>query len=608
VFAALLVGLAVVELVEILSLIYATDPDTIRKATVAITVVTFILITVSTIVTSKNMDAREIVTGFLVGLVGTVVTVVGIQVYLLSDRVGSVGDLVKTANKEIAEAVKTFTKDQMGSMSSAIKALEKALEIKQEVANDELLSKAEKLHPGLEAMGLSYSAWVTRLQSEDKYVGHVWQAAFPTFYREEAFDIRHGEIVTNGRNFCYLLLATLSQLLEGNSGKTIVYYQVTPVHPKDWYNWPHGFGEHHCYFENEFIGVYHRSLRALIEWAKAKKTTDGPALLEHGRFILCSGDDGAPQVNRFGWDLPGTRETDSYKSCWVLDVPILLSTSDGLRLCEICSNLISYYKRLLQEANKQLHLPSGNDYYAVPVWSKNWEVANSLASVRDIVQKLKDEAKSIPCPACIQKLKDAAVTHLDGKIGSAILSIEKTVASLKDSQPRLVIAWEHVASFARKWNTADFPRFLQNYHLASVLLSNSRSVDEDIRGILPSVLRKRSAMECAGWADLYCTFAGHLHSTPGLARIVHLTENQVHSWPVQEPEFAAFGIRDGDSIRWKVFVATSLDYPFDVARIRIFEENGSDYESREYQKYRDLISNLVSGCGGYSVKQLMGQA
>lgn len=500
-----------------LAFLVTTNYKAVQARILQICILTFILITALTILTSNDMTPRGIATGFLVGLVGTVVTVVGIQVYLLSDRVGSVGgsveeahDEIKRAHEEIENAVKTFQKDQMGSMSSAIKALEKVLEIKQEIANDKLLSKADALHPGLEALGLSYSAWISRLQSKDKYVGRVWQAAFPTFYREEAFDIRHGEIVTNGRNFCYLLLATLSQLLEEHSGKTVVYYQVTPVHPKDWYNWPHGFGEHHCYFENEFIGVYHRSLRALIELAKNKTLKDKSPLLEHGRFILRS-DDAAPEINRFGWNLPIKTEFDSAEEFWILDIPIVLTgaVDNTLSLCDPCKKLISYYTEHLHAANAQLHFPSKKDHYAVPAFNKAWESSNSLKSVKAIVKALvASGGTSIPCSRCVGTLKAAAETHLDSKITSAISNIGTVVLSLTDSQPRLAAAWEHVTSVAKTWNTDDFPRFLQNYHLASVLLSSFRGVDKDIRGLLPNVLRKRSAMECTGWTNLYTTFAG----------------------------------------------------------------------------------------------------
>jgi hypothetical protein len=287
-----------------------SDIDHIAKNSAQVTVATFAAITFMTIIATwkQNPHPLEIVTGGLVGLIGAVVTLVGLQVYVFTERLDKVGRAVGSADEKIASANKIISagaatlKDELaGTATATMRALESVLDVRKAFEAAAPASSAAAVLPGLEAMGLSYEAWARRLKSQDPYEAKVWLAACPTYYREEAFDVNHGEIVTNGRNFCFLLLATLSELLDQSDGNTVVYYQVTPVHPKDWYNWPHGFGRPHFYFENEFIGLYHRSLAALIQWSKTASKS-----IEHGRFVLSRAATSRSKIVPFGWDLPGS--------------------------------------------------------------------------------------------------------------------------------------------------------------------------------------------------------------------------------------------------------------------------------------------------------------
>lgn len=589
---ASLLSLTVLALASILTLVYATDANAIRKATVGVAIATFVLITAWTILTSK-WDVREIVTGFLVGLVGTVVTVVGIQVYLLSYRVGSVGDSVEAARKEITRAVDTFAADQVGSMSSAIRALENALDIKNAFHSDNLSEIAGTLHPGIEAIGLSYKAWVQRLQTPDPYVQRVWRAAFPCFYREEAFDIQGGEIVTNARNYCYLLLRTLSQLLEQSEAASVVYYQVTPVHPKDWYNWPHGFGAKHFYFENEFIGVYHRSLRALMQWSKTNNRA-----LEHGRYVLCLCDSAGERdadVEQFGWDPAKSDEFENPADFWLLDAAVPLSEALWPEPeCEFCKAIRKYYLASCRLATDRNIVRAGVVRYAVPQWNcYSWGVpSDPLRAERHAVVTALMSTGGVRKCSCAKGLLDAARNRCDEDQTRMQADIFAKIQSRR-SDRRLHSAWERVMQYVQNPCT-NFPQLLEAYHLAEVLLSGKEEEAKLIRSYLPALLRTWSVTQCKGWGNLYEVFGGGLHSAPGEARKVKLSREQLRAWPVAEPEFGIFGLRTpGGAIQWKVVIATCLDYPFDVARIRVCQNDVTSAHYEDYQKYERLISDLI---------------
>lgn len=594
--AGILMGLGVSLMLAIRSIgaLAGRNRKTVQDRTGEIALLSFILLTAFTILTS-DMTLRGLATGFLAGLIGTVVTVVGIQVYVLSCDVGDVGTSVTDAQTEIQKAVDTFRADQVGAMSSAIKALENALEVKSIFTADKLAGMAGTLHPGIEAMGLSYKSWVDRLQTDDAYVQGVWRAAFPSFYREEAFDIHNGEIVTNGRNYCYLLLGTLSQLLEQNESGTVVYYQVTPVHPKDWYNWPHGFGKHHFYFENEFIGVYHRSLRALIQWANTTQKH-----LEHGRYILClsesqNGDD----VEQFGWDPARQDEFEKPDEFWLLDVPVPLDKDLWPEpQCTFCKALRNYYLHAHAEAVQRGLLRTKEIQYAVPAWNcYGWErspghpLNEQKKAVFDAI-KSGGQVGKCTCPEALLKTLNTNFTAILAEKQKRISDI---VQSLRNEK-RLSSAWKRVVECITSDCTGKFPRLLEAYHLAEVLLSSNQQDAELMRAFLPVVLRTWSATQCHGWANLYDVFGKSLHSASTQARLIKRSPDQLKTWPVPEPEFGIFGWRpsSGGDIQWKVLIATSLNYPFDVARIRIYENNPKSTHYNEYQKYDRLITQLIS--------------
>lgn len=547
----------------------------------AVMFVTISLVTTIAVWSQNQTRLIDIAVGALTGLVGAVVTVVGIQTYIFSDRMGSVEKNVADANRYIKGAVETLEADLVGTASATIAALEHTLNIGRIYETKMLADQAPKITAGLQAMGLTYEAWVRRFnKKEEEFAAKVWLAAFPTFHRETAFDINNGEIVTNSRNFCFLLLSTVSDLLEHNDGKTIVYHQVTPVHPKDWYNWPHGYNPH-LYFENDFIGIYHRSLALLNKWAKAKSRP-----FEHTRYVLSLADN---VIDPFGWDLPEQNEFSEPEKFQLLDFSVPLDAWPNVDGCDFANRLGDYYRA----AAKCFSRDGVGARYAVPAWNNKWLILEDHLprDIRDAKIKLAESNKctKLSCD-CAKQLRAVALSNAEEKITTCTNKIAERVGTLNNGQ--LTRVWKDLQERITKPIENGVPEFVRDYQLTSVHLSSDQEGATAIRGLLAAVLRKHAALNAkATWGNLYSTFAENLHPSASDAKRAILQEADLKGWAV-EPEFAILGVRrDESTIDWKVVIATSLDYPFNVAQIRIL---GDPSRRAPYELIIGKLSTTIS--------------
>jgi hypothetical protein len=144
-----------------------------------------------------------------------------------------------------------------------------------------------RLSEALTALGFNLQIWEQELFDADgvlkKPMASVWLRFMKTYYFEEAYDIRRKTVVTNGRNFPLMILSTVQAILDDGllaNDEALYYFAVTPAHPKDMYNWPHGYIKPRAYFEEEFMGSFHRLLREIVHSDAYK------ARLVHGRFVL----------------------------------------------------------------------------------------------------------------------------------------------------------------------------------------------------------------------------------------------------------------------------------------------------------------------------------
>lgn len=112
--------------------------------------------------------------------------------------------------------------------------------------------------------------WVkTGVAIQDPSQSDAWWRMMETYNREERYDIARGEIVTNVRNYAFIIVRLIHQQIlavdrhnkeNPEQKKKVIIAQVTPFSPKDFYNFPNGSRGNRFYFDQEFFGTYRRLL------------------------------------------------------------------------------------------------------------------------------------------------------------------------------------------------------------------------------------------------------------------------------------------------------------------------------------------------------------
>ena len=140
---------------------------------------------------------------------------------------------------------------------------------------------------------------------------------------------------------------------------TLVARFVTAVHPKDWYNWPHGDRK---YFESDFVGQYYRSFAELATCDCTKLGTR----FDCARVFLCSERDHerteeGPRANEPRWPLESFEDFRDLKDsgCSILR-PLWTSGPEDTD-CEFAKKLRALYQD-----------SSSRDGLVVPVWYDKW--------------------------------------------------------------------------------------------------------------------------------------------------------------------------------------------------------------------------------------------
>ena len=464
----------------------------------------------------------------------------------------------------------------------------------------------------LQAVGFNFRNWENHLTKkqdnkvvlidDDKKIA-VWLRYMRTYYFEEAFDIRRKELVTNGRNFCFLLLATFQAFLEQlGENEKLHYYAVTPVHPKDWYNWPHGHMKVRAYFEEDFIGLFYRTLREMLKSPRAQ------GKVVHGRYILTALDDTVEQP--FGWALDGFYTVKQHlNDTWMLPVAVPIGVG-GLESanCEVLRAFHTYFAWL----NSPDRFPAyDGERLVVPMFCKSWKW--------DKVRKALEEENYLNRNNVNNALKTLesyfeADSQKSGELQELVKIAEEfhksKLNNLTNIEPsgchRCAEVYDKVKSHIQtiiNGKNPDFIELLHDFHHYDVLLSehDEREKQENLRLLLYAVLRLRDCQLIPNpsdnnqWLTLGQVFTETLHSSPDRCFRVGLRSEDMKEWYQSrvKPEFSFFGVERGDEcggrkIDWKLILATDLDYPFEVAKIRIIEP-GDD----EWSKYYDKITKLI---------------
>jgi hypothetical protein len=134
----------------------------------------------------------------------------------------------------------------------------------------------------------------------------AWWRCLQSYHNEERYDLARFELVTNARNYTYVLASTLDQIrtvlaldskgrTRGNRSVDVVIVQCSTFPPKDFYNFPDGTQGHRRYRDFEFYGTYRRSVSFL-------NRQDG--MLPH-RIVFVAHDKATrkdvDELERLGW-------------------------------------------------------------------------------------------------------------------------------------------------------------------------------------------------------------------------------------------------------------------------------------------------------------------
>jgi hypothetical protein len=227
----------------------------------------------------------------------------------------------------------------------------------------------------------------------------VWLRSQSAYFLEEGYEIGRKSMATNGRNFCFLLLATLDAFLKrAKSDETVCYTAVTPVSPEDWYNWPHGYGADKKHFENEFVGDFQRVLREYLSQKSSNR-------LEHSRYLLIAKDsesNGEGKPKQFGWELSTEDNFKQDVEGWVVPVSVKLQELSSSKMSTedphytYGTKLHAYFT----ETRKVQETIDEKPVYVTPIFSQRWD------------SDLANDIKNSPSPEVINAfLKMASDDH-----------------------------------------------------------------------------------------------------------------------------------------------------------------------------------------------------
>jgi hypothetical protein len=567
------------------------------------------------------IDPVELAGAGLLGVIAAVITLIGIQVFRFAEslteidksvtdarsHLGDAQQEINTAKSSIVEVKQVIERvsnqlqlEVQGTAKASVQALSNALDVRRSLElGFERPNAATQVHHGLDALGAHYSSWATRLDAsqKDKFERKAWLAAFPVVLRGEARNIQSKRIITDARNYCSLLLLTLADLLDDRPEEPLCYYQVTPVHPKDWYNWPHRrSGASSLYYENDFIGTYRRSLKAMLaqvatveaDYAAQPSKTRTQSRLEHGRFFMHAGTNTDSTSDVSGWALPRPEEFSDPAGAMLINASLQYETWPAESLCAFAPMLRSVaYKDVDRKP-------------VVPLYQRRWTRMKPDNGIWDTLRTeankhLSAEAGSCDCVKKILMAAKAAHSRTIADLKTQLIGVGNT----DEEKAEIATLIEELANQPIQSIKSNFKQLLLRYNGVVCSLNLESSVVGHLEDLWSAVLRlweAEEALEDQGdgrWANLFVTCAKELHTEAG-AHIVEVDNEIAAKLNGIEGEFGIFGHRKVDgSIDWELVLATSLQFPFKVADIQVVSKD----EGARFQAYETLIQEFMKPNG-----------
>jgi len=471
----------------------------------------------------------------------------------------------------------------------------------------------------IEALGFKFACWFepvkqNQTRGRTEMVG-TWLRYSRTYNFEEAFDIKRREIATNARNFTYLLLATLDSLAThcrglntkcGSNRYKVMHVAVTPVHPKDWFNWPHGADPVQAYFEEDSITHFWRCLREI------KDAPDNKDVMNLRRYILSANDNdaqtAAKQKLRRRLKTP-QKIKETLSEAWILPVSCPVEAINNPAVQATAKDALwAYYQGIITRAGYV-----AKDVNVIPLVCKQWDdtdvgLKNSLGSLKNIppneIVGLSASCKQLH-EGEIRKLKDEMETATSG-FSTRVKEVWKECD--KDCDQLL------------SGSCASLHQLIINCHKLDVRLCEHTidkeiyPVQEKLRALVAAVLRFDDCLHYEqAWPGqlpkLGEVFVSWLHHSQDDLKLVKLDADDVEKWFEQglRNEFHLFGLEDTQqrSTEWRILVAADINEPFQVAKVLLLEEDAQRRQEcgknlAGFQDYKELVERLLKGNGPFN--------
>jgi len=470
----------------------------------------------------------------------------------LADHAKAINEGLSRFNRSLEELNQT-TMEVLTSAVSCVSDLAGAKFIPERIIEN----KKEKISELLTSLRFNLSSWgrILGQQSGDELteiLTEIWLETCATYFREESIDIQRGELVTNSRNYTFLLLQTLIAFLRRcNEEEKVLVYAVTPIHPRDWYNWPHGRNKPRIHYEEDFMRLYRGLLQEIITQYSSK--------LDVTRVVLSAENDSLRSV--FEWTLSRfDTDYDKLEHWFIVDIPVrprdlphfVAGVHGDLHVFPQDVFVVPAYY------SGYSHFPDQYQWYHHATWET---VIGKVDWWRDKAKEILERDMRSQLGSLKDSLKEESSNNGEGLQGR----LGEYIEQLKQQQLDLL----------------EFIRFMQ---MVSVRFPNLHGIAD---GCIVSVLRYLNSKDVVQPQQLKELWVSRLHSN-NQAYYCTLTQESINSWTEIAPSFVMFGKKNSNQQQgeWKLVILSDIHYPFVTSRIRYITSK------EELENYIKLIESI----------------
>jgi len=469
----------------------------------------------------------------IIGAIGLILIVISVlsTAKLFLDRLTDLANKVQLVNEKLIE----FNESLYKINETTIEVLMKAVSCVSDLSGAKFIpdsiieNNKEKISELLTSIQINLSSWGTifKEQSGGDELTEVWLETCATYFREESIDIKRMELVTNARNYLFLLSQTLMVFLRHCSDKEkVLIYAVTPIHPRDWYNWPHGRNKPRAHYEEDYMRFYRGLLQEIIR--------QYPDRLDVSRVVLSTVQDKLRSA--FDWTLPRfDLDYDKLEHWQIVDIPV----------------------RPVDVSRYGIHL-SGvpEDVFVIPAYYHNFKMLDSeQQSLHNVLSSAIRK---------IQEWREHAINSLRSDMQTRLRDLEKILRQ-RNSQK----LFDKLSQYFEQLEELDLISFTRFMQIISVHFPVCHGI---VDGCIVSVLRYLNSKNVSEPATLKDLWVNQLHTGTNNACYYVLDEGRIAAWSEQKiaPSFVMFGKRNEayDRDEWKLVILSDIHYPFVTSRIR----------------------------------------